>query len=63
MSRLRTVRKAIVEKPSGQERVLVVMLVQGVLFLYLQRSHWRLTIKLQLGVSKHAKMKEIKHTV
>lgn len=70
MSRLGTVRKDMVEKPSEQERVSVEILVQGVLFLYLQRSQWKLTIKLQehsicffLGLSKHPKMKEIKLAV
>jgi hypothetical protein len=58
----------VVEKPSEQERVLVAILVQGVLFLYLQRSQWKFTIKLQeysifIGLSKHAKMKEVKRTL
>lgn len=39
--RLGTVRRAMVEKPSEQERVLIAILVQGVLFLYLQRSQWK----------------------
>jgi hypothetical protein len=47
MSRLGNVRNAMVEKPWEQERVLVAILVQGVLFLYLQRSQWKLRIKLQ----------------
>jgi hypothetical protein len=46
MFRLGTVKRATVEKPLEQERVLVAILVQGVLFPYLQRSQWKLTVKL-----------------